>query len=474
MSLAPLLQSASAASPPVPDRLTVADLDALAVARRAYEGAEYAAAAAQFEGVLDAHSAHPGARRGLTFSLLKAGRMDAAEAHLLGWLTESQHAVQWTQAEIERAMEGTDFDLLGKLASLHAQMRWRSRWYPTCLAADAEFPSVPRDTITVSKLRHDIGQFTYLRRLGLLDPEFDGIIATYRQLAQCLIEQDGPETRRPMTLKERALIGHVYNRMVHVPQVGRVPRALSDAWKPREVEERFLDRGEGVVVIDDFLSSQALEGLHRFAMQATVWTGIRYAYGRFGAFFNEGFNCPLLLQVAQELREALPRVITPRYPLRQMWGFKNSTDLPPAANLHADFAAVNVNFWLTPEECNADPATGGMIVYDVDAPITWDFHTYNGRTDIIKAFLRENRAKETYVSYRRNRCIMFNSDLFHGTHEVHFKPGFENHRINVTMLYGRREDDRLHQSLSSRPDLQERWGGLGSAWRSHVFSRHRR
>jgi hypothetical protein len=208
-------------------------------------------------------------------------------------------------------------------------------------------------------------------------------------------------------------------------------------------------------------------------MQATVWTGIRYAFGRFGAFFQDGFNCPLLLQVAEELQATLPRVITPRYPLRQIWGFKNAEDLPADVNLHADFAAVNVNFWLTPDDCNLSPDTGGMKVYDVDAPLAWDFHTYNGRTDIIKAFLRENRARATYIPYRRNRCVLFNSDLFHGTHEVHFKPGFEHHRVNVTMLYGQREHDQLHRSLSSRPDLETRWGRHNSAWRSPAFGRHR-
>jgi len=165
-------------------------------------------------------------------------------------------------------------------------------------------------------------------------------------------------------------------------------------------------------------------------------------------------------------------VITPRYPLRQIWGFKNAGDLPADVNLHADFAAVNVNFWLTPDASNLDPSTGGMKIYDVDAPQSWDFHTYNGRTDIIKAFLRENRAQETYIPYRQNRCVMFNSDLFHGTHAVHFKPGFEHHRINVTMLYGHREHDDLHRSLSSRPDLASRWSRQASAWRSHAFSRH--
>jgi len=69
--------------------------------------------------------------------------------------------------------------------------------------------------------------------------------------------------------------------------------------------------------------------------------------------------------------------------------------------------------------------------------------------------------------------VLFNSDLFHGTHEVHFKPEFEHHRINVTMLYGQRENDELHRSLSSRPDLETRWGRQDSAWRSPAFGRHR-
>lgn len=113
------------------------------------------------------------------------------------------------------------------------------------------------------------------------------------------------------------------------------------------------------------------------------------------------------------------------------------------------------------------------VQYDVDAPRTWDFNTYNGRTDLIKAFLRENRARETYIPYHENRCIIFNSDLFHGTHEVHFKPGFENHRINVTMLYGHREDDTHHLSMTGRPDLKAKWGMECSAWRSLAFTRNR-
>ena len=215
-------------------------------------------------------------------------------------------------------MERGHFTLLGHLGRLLAQFRWRSPWYPERTTDDAILPRVPRDTLTLSKLRHDIGQFRYLRRLGLLDARFDAIITTYERLAAGMVAGGDADARKRLDGPERALIGNVYNRIVHLPEVRRVAHALSSAWNPREVEARFLDRGEGVVVIDDFLTPEALEGIRRFAMQATVWSGNRYAYGRFGAFFNDGFNCALLLQVAEELQQVLPRVITPRYPLRQI------------------------------------------------------------------------------------------------------------------------------------------------------------
>jgi hypothetical protein len=419
-----------------------------------------------------ADNAAPVDRRRRLLTLLNTGDTKAALALWQQEIATGDPAYRWAQSALERAMQQGDFNLMGQLGKLLAY-RWRSPWHPERLPTAQALPRVPRDILTVSKLRHDAGQFAYLRQLGLMDATFDATIDIYRHLADCMVATGQTEARKEMSDAERAVIGNTYNRIVHLPEVGRVARALSPSWNPGDIEARFVEHGEGLVVIDDFLTPQALEGLHRFAMQATVWTGIRYAFGRFGAFFQDGFNCPLLLQVAEELQAALPRVITPRYPLRQIWGFKNAGDLPADVNLHADFAAVNVNFWLTPDEYNLSPDTGGMKVYDVDAPLAWDFHTYNGRTDIIKAFLRENKAQATYIPYRRNRCVLFNSDLFHGTHEVHFKPGFEYHRINVTMLYGQRENDELHRSLSSRPDLETRWGRHNSAWRSPAFVRHR-
>ena len=46
-------------------------------------------------------------------------------------------------------------------------------------------------------------------------------------------------------------------------------------------------------------------------------------------------------------------------------------------SLHADAAAVNVNFWITPDEANLNPDTGGLVVYDKEAPAEWNFAAYN-------------------------------------------------------------------------------------------------
>ena len=56
----------------------------------------------------------------------------------------------------------------------------------------------------------------------------------------------------------------------------------------------------------------------------------------------------------------------------------------------------------------------------------------------IRSALLENGAQTVAVPYRQNRCVMFNSDLYHETAPLDFREGYENRRINVTMLYGKR------------------------------------
>jgi hypothetical protein len=87
-----------------------------------------------------------------------------------------------------------------------------------------------------------------------------------------------------------------------------------------------------------------------------------------------------------------------------------------------------------------DPENSGLIVHNVEAPLDWDFKTYNQDTATMQALLQQEGARSIKIPYRENRVLIFNSDLFHATSPFKFRTGYENRRINITMLYGEREN----------------------------------
>ncbi|MEU4194458.1 hypothetical protein AB0E69_21350 [Kribbella sp. NPDC026611] len=292
--------------------------------------------------------------------------------------------------------------------------------------------------VSIPKLQHDIAQFEYLQDQHVDIP--DRTIDAYRQVLDAAQKERATTDRWLITDQEYDRIGAVYNQIVHRPDTPRVPTALSPTWDPRQVEQEYLDNGPGFAVIDGFLTDDALAGLRRFCLESTIWFNNRYAYGRLGSVFSRGFNCPLLVQLGEEIAQAFPGIIGPQHHLRQLWGYKNGAS-QPATPPHADFAAVNLNIWLTPDSANQDPATGGLDIFDLKAPKDWEFDKYNKDGRAIRQYLRESKATRTEIPYRANRALLFNSDLFHATQPLTFEDGYVNRRINVTFLFGKRTDE---------------------------------
>lgn len=307
-------------------------------------------------------------------------------------------------------------------------------------------------TLTIDKLEHDIAQFGYLTAHGFQAVNLEDVIERYRRVLDRK-RHIGRGVPIAFDDETRELIGDVYGRIVHLRQTPRCQRALSAAWSGDEVERAYDDHPMGLVVVDDFLTTEALSSLRQFCLQSTIWFADRYAYGRLGAFFREGFNCPLLIQIAEEILDAFPRIIGKTRRLQQIWGFKYG-HAQPATSAHADFAAINVNFWITPDEANLDSATGGMMVYNLEAPPDWRFKSYNEQGVRITALLREKRSAATYIPYKSNRAIIFNSDLFHATAPVNFRGAYEDRRVNVTLLFGRREAD-MHRVRPTTPPRED-------------------
>jgi len=203
-----------------------------------------------------------------------------------------------------------------------------------------------------------------------------------------------------------------------------------------EIAENWRTARPQLVVVDNFLTAGALDRLRLFCLESTIWQKV-YDGGYLGAFPEHGFAPPLLAQIAEEMRQVYPFIIAD-HPLLHFWAFKYDGKLQ-GIKKHADFAAVNVNFWITPDEANLDPEHGGLIVWDAAAPLDWDFARYNAAAKDIEAFLESKNSRPIKIPYRCNRAVIFDSDLFHETDIIHFKEGYENRRINITLLFGRRD-----------------------------------
>ena len=190
-----------------------------------------------------------------------------------------------------------------------------------------------------------------------------------------------------------------------------------------------------IIVIDDLLSDEALAKLRRYCLGSTIWRET-HPEGYLTAMPEHGLACPLIAQIDEDMRAAYPGILG-THQLRYLWAFKYDSKLH-GVGTHADPSLVTFNFWITPDEANLDPARGGLTVWDVAAPADWNTQRTIGDTAGCQAYLARMGAKPVTIAYRSNRAVVFSSALFHETDRMHFKDGYTNRRINLTMLYGRR------------------------------------
>jgi tetratricopeptide (TPR) repeat protein len=299
---------------------------------------------------------------------------------------------------------------------------------------------------TKTKLRHDIEQMKYLLRKEVPTAiELQPLISSYEAVLATIPARI--HDAQPIEIPAQATdtIRRYYNRCVHYRHT---PRLLGSALNPgldtKAITNDYRERAPGLTWIDNFLGRDALRELRSFCLESTIWYDFEHSGGYLGAYLQEGFNCPLLLQIAEELPRKLPQIFGDHL-LMQMWAYKYDSRMS-GIDMHADFAAVNVNFWITPDEALLDSERGGMVVWDKEAPPEWgadEYNTYDAKQQKrIKQYLEQQNAQRVVVPYRSNRCVVFNSDLFHKTDDIRFRDNYEDRRINITMLFGTRDADR--------------------------------
>jgi hypothetical protein len=313
--------------------------------------------------------------------------------------------------------------------------RHGSRWWPVAGGAPA---AVAFSRTSALKLRHDREQLRHLAERGLLPDGAGGLDAAYGDVLAEVAADTSVNRVVNLTEAQRRRIGDAYNRVLYLDRGDRLgASAISGDWDRAAATERY--RRERIAVIDGFLVADALSALRRFCLDSTIWFDTNHARGArgyIGADGMDGLACPLLFQIAEELRAALPQVIG-GLPLIKLWAFKYDSSLQ-GIDAHADAARVNVNFWITPDEACIDPAIGGMTVWDTPVPADWGFEAYNADPAALIRHVRSSGARAVEVPHRRNRAVVFDSALVHATQPLRFRPGYANRRINLTLLFGHR------------------------------------
>ena len=390
-------------------------------------------AVAQYRAALQANPSHAEAFNNLGIALKERGNFREAEAAFRQALSckpqyaKAHHHLGLTLLWQQQNREALDsFTRSAELTHHHGQ-------------------PIQKPFTTPARIKHDLEQIQYLQRHGIVSnrsSEYLHALKSIREQAQTEHIRSGFISLTPQLGKA---LSPSFNTILHRGIAEALPEgALNPNLDVASIESQYHASYPEIMFLDELLTTTALTNLRQYCLESTIWKK-DYQNGYLGTFLAEGFACPLLLQIAEELRLRFPGIFK-NHLLSQAWAFKYDSELQ-GLNLHADAAAVNVNFWITPDEANLDQTSGGLVVWDKEAPDEWDFHAYNNDSnkDKVRDFLERNHAQAVTVPHRQNRALIFNSNLFHETDTISFKDDYEHRRINVTLLYGYRQQARNPQ-----------------------------
>lgn len=417
-------------------------------------------AEASYRGALQVNPRHAEAHNNLGVVLKEAGQLEEAlAAYDQALALKPNHAEAWNNRglvlmELDRIAEARmAFERALQIAPHYLTALYNLGmallWQQDIEAAAAQMRRVAEaklnhgrpvteTSVYVSRLKHDAEQVGYLLERKLVGEEVCGYLAALQRLRTDVERVDVQQNRVQLPTAALQPIQTSFNRILHVTPCARLPKGtLNPGLDVAAIEGRYHAAKPEVIAVDELLTIEALEALRRFCWESTIWKK-DYENGYVGAFLGDGFATPLLFQIAEELRLRFPNIFG-RHRLTQAWAFKHDS-ARKGLNIHADAAAVNVNFWITPDEANLNARTGGLVVWDKEAPRDWNFKEYNSDRHQGKIYdwLQANDAKTIRIPYRANRAVVFNSDLFHETDEVSFRDEYLSRRINITLLYGYR------------------------------------
>ncbi len=284
-----------------------------------------------------------------------------------------------------------------------------------------------------TKLQQDIEQLQYLIDQGRLPQEHHHLLKAYEDFASRHI---GNTDRTVMfQISSDDAIAPYFNRLVvDAPEPVIQGGALNPDLEAQAIESAFQASRLGFTLVDNLLNDAALAALQRYCLEPSIWFEMKF-HSEVGSSLCNGFCCPLLLQIAGEIRTAFPSVLG-EHLFATCWTYKYFQD-ESDGHVHADNGAVSLNLWITPDESNLENDTGGLVLWDKAVPDEYFDVTGEEMMQMSQALITEPDAEPGYVSYACNRAMMFRSNVLHKTHRLKFKDAYPHRRVSITFLYGK-------------------------------------
>lgn len=188
-------------------------------------------------------------------------------------------------------------------------------------------------------------------------------------------------------------------------------------------------------VIDNFLTSAVVEEMRQALLENKCW---QYRNWTSKELNNRRPEIPGLDSIVDKLKAELPNVFK-GLELVNHWAFLHQQNA--GLETHSDNGSVTVNLWLTPDEYNLEPDTGGLIFYDVKRSDDMFIHEFNV-ADYTKTYLAERtKGKSLRVSYKFNRALIFDSRTFHASDKMNFvAKDTSTYRLNLSLIFDKKVD----------------------------------
>mmetsp|Transcript_31114 Transcript_31114/g.66082 ORF Transcript_31114/g.66082 Transcript_31114/m.66082 type:complete len:478 (+) Transcript_31114:45-1478(+) len=324
---------------------------------------------------------------------------------------------------------------------------------------------------TEYKLLHDLEQARYLARVlkeskpSVADYFQSTVIPIYEEVLKNIPPLEDLSRTKGLYAFTKADyesgIGNVYNKALYIETADEINPTwhtqnggslLNNQLDFEGIQNNWFGHGQnspttsttsipGALVVDNLLSTSALQTIRQLLLRNTHWyqTKTPLEFGKYvGSYVDDGLHDPLFLQLAKQLHESMPRIMK-GHELKYMWAYKYDSEWESGIRLHADQAAVNVNLWVSLDgaDLEVEGFGGGLVVFTAKPPANWDFESYNTNTEfVIDHLLRPTNFANLTIAHKPNRAVIFDSALFHETDRYRFKKGYENGRINLTLLFG--------------------------------------